>query len=96
MVFLDWTQLFNPAGELGNWISSTTTNTTGDIVLTFGLVIFILITLIMLFKMPDFLVYLLLFAPVALFSTMSPEFNLFVGLGILLLASATWALWPAK
>ena len=93
-MFID--QLFNPNDVLGIWISSVTTNFTGDISLTLGFMLLCLVILMSIFKMPDMLMVILLVAPIVLFSRVSIEFNLFVGIIILFVSIIIWSLFPAK
>jgi hypothetical protein len=96
---LNITQAFSSTDVFGVWISSVTTNFTGDVSLTLIFALIGLLLLMTIFRMPDILMVLLLVAPLILFSTLSEvgdTFNIFIGLLILYLSAVVWSLFPGK
>ena len=89
-------ELFNSSLEAGQWISASTTNLTGDSFLTLLVMLIFLVLLAMIFRMPIFIVGLILFPILLIMATMSAGFSMVVGLVILIIGLAIFSMYPVK
>jgi len=90
---------FNSSDVFGVWVTSTTTNFTGDYSMTFIFALLGLLLLMSVFKLPDMLMILLIIAPIVLISTLQEvgdTFNILVGIAILYFALIIWSMFPGK
>ena len=81
---VDISNMFNSTGEIGNWITASTTNLTGDNGLTFLILIGGLLLIGALLKMPQLLVLIAIFPLIIIISTVESTFMTILGIAILI------------
>lgn len=96
---VDVSTLFNSTGEVGQWISNSTTNITGSLFLTVLLMLMFLVLMIILFRMPEFFVFLILMPLIIVLSgitEIASSMSVIIGLAILIIALGLYAMYPSK
>lgn len=92
-------QVFNSTGEVGSWISNSTTNVTGNLFLTVMIMLMFILLMLMLFKMPELLMALILAPLLIVFATITEigqPMQLIVGAVIIMIGLGLYAFYPSK
>lgn len=91
--------VFNSSGEVGSWISASTTNVTGSLFLTVLVLFMFLLLAMLLFKMPELFIAIIL-APLSIIllsvSGLEQSMRLIIGIIILVVALGAYAFYPSK
>lgn len=91
--------VFNSSGEVGSWISASTTNVTGSLFLTVLVMFALLILAMLLFRMPELLIGVILAPLTILLITvegLDQSMKLILGIIILVVALGAYAFYPSK
>ena len=91
--------LFNSTGEVGTWLSSSSTNLTGSLFISVLIILAFFFLMMLLFKMPQLLMLIIIFPLVTLLmgiSEIASEMKIIVGVGILIIALGLYAFYPSK
>jgi hypothetical protein len=92
-------QLFNSSGEIGRWLTASTTNVTGSLILTVFVMIMFLVLGMMLFKMPELLMALIIVPLMIVFITVGEiavPMRIILGVLILVIGLGLYSFYPSK
>jgi uncharacterized membrane protein YjjP (DUF1212 family) len=91
--------IFNSSGDVGQWLTASSTNVTGSLFISILLIIGFFLLLMMLFKMPEIFMALILFPFLIIVSVIDgigTEIKIIIGICVLVVGLGLYAFYPSK